>query len=83
MIKGGYSYKKVKKMQINPGDLVFKSTNLGDPYRTTYHVEMFTGYLCLGYDSKGKANVTSLWASRDPGYSAAEGSLLARPLKYK
>lgn len=81
MIKGGYTYKKVQKMQLNPGDLVFKSKNLRDPYNTTYHVEMFTGYACLGYDGKGKPLTTSLWASRESGYGAENGSLLARPLK--
>lgn len=81
MIKGGYSYNKVQKMRLNPGDLVFKSTNPGNPYNTTYHVEMFTGYVCLGYDSKGKPLVTSLWASRAAGYGAPDGSLLARPMK--
>jgi len=81
MINGGYTYQKVKKMQLNPGDLVFKSSNLNDPYHTTYHVEMFTGYICLGYNSSKKPNVTSLWASRSAGYGAANGSLLARPMK--
>ena len=81
MIKGGYRQKKVNKMQLNPGDIVFKSNNLKNPYKTTYHVEMFTGYACMGYDSKGKPYVTPLWASRGAGYGAAEGSLLARPMK--
>lgn len=81
MIKGGYSQRKVNKMKLNPGDIVFKSEDLANPYTTTYHVEMFTGYACLGYDSKGKPYVTSLWAARSAGYGAAEGSLLARPLK--
>lgn len=81
ILKGGYTYQKVKKMRLNPGDLVFKSTDLSNPYNTTYHVEMFTGYTCLGYDSKGKPLVTSLWASRAAGYGAADGSLLARPMK--
>lgn len=81
MIKGGYSYKKVAKMQLNPGDIVFKSTDLKKPYKTTYHVEMFTGYVCLGYDSNGKPNITTLWAARGAGYGAEEGSLLARPIK--
>lgn len=81
MLKGGYSYKKVNKMKLNPGDIVFKSQDLSNPYTTTYHVEMFTGYACTGYDRKGRPQVTSLWASRSPGYGAAEGSLLARPLK--
>lgn len=81
MISGGYTYKKVEKMQLNPGDLIFKSTDLGNPYNTTYHVEMFTGYTCLGYNKKGKPVVTSLWASREAGYGAANGSLLARPTR--
>lgn len=81
MIKGGYSYKKIEKMQMNPGDIVFKSTDLNKPYSTTYHVEMFTGYTCQGYDSKGKPIVSSLWAARGAGYGAEEGSLLARPMK--
>lgn len=80
MIKGGYTYKKVSKMLLRPGDLVFKSTNPDDPYHTTYHVEMFTGYTCYGYDTKGKPLVTSLWASRSAGYGAVDGSLLGRPL---
>ena len=81
MIKGGYTYKKVKKMQINPGDIVFKSEDTKNPYGTTYHVEMFTGYACTGYDSKGKPEVTSLWAARGAGYGAVDGSLLGRPMK--
>lgn len=81
MVKGGYTYKKVEKMKINPGDIVFKSNDLKNPYGTTYHVEMFTGYVCTGYNEKGKPNVLSLWAARSPGYGAEDGSLLARPLK--
>ena len=80
MVKGGYKYKNVEKMKLNPGDIVFKSTNPKKPYKTTYHVEMFTGYLCYGFDSNGKAMVTSLWAARGAGYGAEEGSLLARPM---
>lgn len=81
MISGGYTERKIQKMQLNPGDLLFKSTDLGNPYNTTYHVEMFTGYTCLGYNKKGKPVVTSLWASRDAGYGAENGSLMARPTK--
>ncbi len=81
IIKGGYSYKKVAKMKLNPGDLVFKSTDLKKKYSTTYHVEMFTGYVCQGYTPKGKPIVQSLWAARGAGYGAEEGSLLARPMK--
>lgn len=81
MIKGGYSYKKVAKMKLNPGDLVFKSTDMKKKYSTTYHVEMFTGYVCQGYMPNGKPIVQSLWAARGAGYGAEEGSLLARPVK--
>ncbi|MBO4864313.1 MAG: Ig-like domain-containing protein [Eubacterium sp.] len=81
MIKGGFTYKKVQKMQLNPGDIVFKSTDRKHKYDTTYHVEMFTGYLCLFVNADGTPNVTSLWAARGAGYGAAEGSLLARPTK--
>lgn len=81
MIKGGYSYKKVTKMKLNPGDLVFKSTDMKKKYSTTYHVEMFTGYVCQGYTPNGKPIVQSLWAARSAGYGAEEGSLLARPMK--
>lgn len=81
MIGGGFSSSKVKKMQLNPGDIIFKSSNPKKPYDTTYHVEMFTGYTCLGYDSKGKPIVAAKWASRGTGYSVEEGALLARPSK--
>ena len=81
MIKGGFTYKKIQKMQMNPGDIVFKSTNRKHKYSTTYHVEMFTGYLCMYVDSSGRPGVTTLWAARGAGYGAAEGSLLARPTK--
>lgn len=80
MVKGGYTYKKVAKMKLNPGDIVFKSNDLDNPYGTTYHVEMFTGYACTGYNEKGKPTVTSLWAARGAGYGAEDGSLLGRPL---
>ena len=81
MIKGGYSYKKVEKMQLNPGDIVFKSGDFANPYTTTYHVEMFTGYICTGYDSEGKPIVSTMWAGRGIGYDIEEGELLARPTK--
>lgn len=80
IVKGGYTQKKVNKMQLNPGDLVFKSTDANNPYGTTYHVEMITGYACTGYSQSGKPYLTVLWASREPGYTAADGSLLGRPL---
>lgn len=81
MLKGGFTYKKLSNMKLNPGDIVFKSTDSAKPYSTTYHVEMFTGYTCQGYDSDGKPIVEALWAARGSGYGAEEGSLLARPMK--
>ena len=83
LMKGGFSYKKIEKMQLNPGDIVFKSDNLKKPYTTTTHVEMFTGYEWVGYDSNGKPTVEDKWAARENRYgnSFAEGSLWARPAK--
>ena len=81
LIKGGYTQKRVDKMLLQPGDLVFKSQDGAKPFETTYHVEMFTGYTCIGYDNKGKPTVIPLWAARDAGYGAMDGSLLARPIR--
>ena len=83
LMKGGFSYKKMQKMQLNPGDIVFKSSDLKNPYTTLYHVEMFTGYACTGYDSNGKPIVVDKWAAREDGYGWGfeEGSLWARPTK--
>ena len=82
-MKGGFSYKKMQKMQLNPGDIVFKSSDLKNPYTTLYHVEMFTGYACTGYDSNGKPIVVDKWAAREDGdgWGFEEGSLWARPTK--
>ncbi len=81
MIKGGMTYKKFQKMQVNPGDILFKSTNMKDKFNSTYHVEMFTGYICNSVDSSGKPEFSALWAARGSYYSWEEGSLLARPMK--
>ncbi len=83
LLKGGFSYSKIQKMQLNPGDIVFKSDNPKEPYNSTSHVEMFIGYACTGYDSNGKPLVIDKWASREDGYgySFAEGAICARPTK--
>ncbi|MBO5468935.1 MAG: Ig-like domain-containing protein [Lachnospiraceae bacterium] len=81
MIKGGFRYKKVRKMQYNPGDLVFKSTNMKKKYADIYHVEMITGYYCYGVSSTGTPYITLTWGARGPSYGAEEGSLLGRPMK--
>lgn len=81
MLKGGYRYKKIRKMQYNPGDLVFKSTNMKKKYADIYHVEMITGYYCYGVSSTGSPYIDLTWGARGTGYGAEEGSLLGRPMK--
>lgn len=81
MIKGGMTYKKVMKMTVNPGDLLFKSTDMKKKYKDIYHVEMFTGYFCHSVGSDGTAYYSPIWAARGTYYSWEEGSLLGRPMK--
>lgn len=81
MIKGGLTYKKIDKMQVNPGDLLFKSSDMKKKYADIYHVEMFTGYFCHSVNSDGSANYSPMWAARGTYYSFEEGSLLGRPMK--
>lgn len=83
LMKGGFSTKKMEQMRMNPGDIVFKSSDPKHPYTTTTHVEMFTGYACTGYDYNGKPIVVDKWASRSSGYgySFEKGSIWARPTK--
>ncbi len=81
MIKGGLTYKKIRKMQVNPGDLLFKSSDMKKKYADIYHVEMFTGYFCNSVNSDGTANFSPLWAARGSYYSFEEKSLLGRPMK--
>ena len=81
MIKGGMTYKKFIKMQVNPGDIMFKSSNKKNKYGSTYHVEMFTGYICNYVDENGKGCFSPLWAARNSSYMWEDGSLLARPMK--
>jgi len=81
LLKGGFSWKKLKKMKFNPGDIVFKSEDSSHPYATTYHVEMLTGYVCYQIYGDGEPWIEPLWATRDSDYGAAEGALMARPTK--
>lgn len=81
MIKGGLTYKKLQQLKVNPGDLLFKSTNMKKKYQDIYHVEMFTGYYCHSVNADGTPNLSITWAARGSYYSWEEGSLLARPLK--
>ena len=68
-------------MQVNPGDLLFKSTDMKKKYADIYHVEMFTGYFCHGVASDGSPYISAIWAARGTFYSWEDGSLLARPMK--
>lgn len=81
MVKGGMTLKKVNKMQVNPGDLLFKSSDLKHPYRDIYHVEMFTGYYCNSVSDDGTPNISIKWAARGSYYMWEPGSLLGRPMK--
>lgn len=81
MIKGGFRYKKISKMYYNPGDLIFKSSNMKQKYADIYHVEMITGYYCYGVSPEGKPYIDLTWGARGPGYGVEEGSLVGRPLK--
>lgn len=84
LLNGSFKTSMISKMQLRPGDIVFKSTSRSDKYNTTYHVEMFTGYRCIGVNSKGKPTVVCRWASRESGYEYGiyDGYIVARPLKY-
>lgn len=81
MIKGGLTCNKIKKMTVNPGDLLFKSSNMKKKYADIYHVEMFTGYFCHYVRSDGTAYYSPMWASRGTYYTWEEGALLGRPMK--
>jgi cell wall-associated NlpC family hydrolase len=78
-VKGGLSYKNVQKMKLNAGDLLFKDGENNGRFRGIYHVEMITGYICYGFDSKGKPLLELTWASRDPGYGGYGYKLVGRP----
>ena len=80
MVKGGFSVKNLNQMKVNPGDLLFKSTNPKKPYDDIYHVEMFTGYICMGYYD-GVPVIGTLWAARGVNYAYPDGQLLGRPVK--
>ena len=81
MVKGGFSTKNLKNMKVNPGDLLFKSSYSRRPYAAIYHVEMFTGYTCLGYRSDGTPILGTMWGARKVNYAQPQGQLLGRPGK--
>lgn len=81
MVKGGFSASNVKNMKVNPGDLLFKSYYSTKSYSGIYHVEMFTGYTCLGYMSDGTPILGTMWGARKVNYAKPQGQLLGRPDK--
>ena len=80
-IKGGYSKNNVAKMKLRPGDLFFCEGQKNGRYRGIYHVEMLTGYRCLGIDSTGKATVVVKWATAPDDYYMKAKGLMVRPVK--
>ena len=81
VLSGAMSSSKITKMKLNPGDIMFKSYKKKTKYKSTYHVEMFTGYICTSVNDNGKANYTAMWAARGLYYSTYQGYIVARPLK--
>lgn len=69
---------QIQNMKFRSGDLIFKQGAKNGRYKGVYHVEMFTGYSCIGFNSKGKPVLTATWANRSEGYDAY-GSIVARP----
>ena len=67
-IKGGLNEKNIQNMKLRPGDLLFETGADNGRYKGVYHVEMFVGYQCQGFDSKGKPYLGTLWAARGPNY---------------
>ena len=80
-IKGGYSKKNVAKMKLRPGDLFFCEGYKNGRYRGIYHVEMLTGYRCLGISPDGKATIVARWATVPDDYYMKDNGLMVRPIK--
>lgn len=76
-IKGGLNSKNIQGMKLRPGDLMFETGAKNGRYKGIYHVEMFVGYQCEGFDSKGKPILGTLWAARPA--NAYYGHPMGRP----
>lgn len=79
-IKGGYSYKNFKKMKLRPGDLYCQGGAKNGRYKGIYHVEMFIGYRCIGFDGNSPI-LLPMWAARPDGYYFFDGDTIVRPRK--
>jgi hypothetical protein len=79
-IKNGLSDKNVQSMKLNVGDLMFETGANNGRYKGIYHVEMITGYNCIGFDSEGNPELILTWASRSDGaYGYYSGYIVGRP----
>jgi hypothetical protein len=79
-VKGGLSYENVQSMKLNAGDLMFETGSGNGRYKGIYHVEMITGYSCIGFDSDGNPELELTWASRSDGaYGYSSDYLVGRP----
>ena len=61
------TYKRIRNMKFNAGDLGFQTGASNGRYKGIYHVEMFIGYAYEGYEG-GKAILSPKWANRNDGY---------------
>lgn len=79
-VKGGLSEKNIQGMKIHAGDLMFETSESNNGrFRGIYHVEMISGYICYGFDSKGKPVLGIAWANRPADYYWHAGQLVGRP----
>jgi hypothetical protein len=79
-VKGGLSYKNVQSMKLNAGDLMFETGENNGRYKGIYHVEMITGYNCIGFYSDGTPELVLTWASRSDGaYGYSTSYIVGRP----
>lgn len=78
-VKGGLSEANIQKMKLRAGDLMFEEGADNGRYRGIYHVEMIRGYVCQGFDEKGKAILGIAWANRFDNYYWPAGQLVCHP----
>ena len=68
-IKYHQSNRNLQKMRYRAGDLMFVTGENNGRYLGIFHVEMFRGYLFLGFTEKNKPIVASRWANFADGYA--------------
>lgn len=77
LVKGGASTKNIDKMKLRPGDIAFLTGSDNGRYKGIYHVEMFTGYRCYGFNGS-KPILSTCWAARYDDYGTGL-TLMGRP----